>query len=463
MSRGIKRMYLRDITPSTSDDYFLVGIVIAKQSPRSFPSKRDNTERSVCNFTFRDSPSHYVNIAIWGSSDYVNYTTQQFHIGDVVDVISPKANFNRSSEQESKFQPAVTCPFTLTLNEKFSNIKMHALEDCAQFLPLLRLPTQPPTDFLLLQDIHANSQALCGKFINILVAVQSLNAVRQITTKEGKLLESREITVIDQSHSKLYVQLWDADNAYRAENWLPRETVLFIANLRVDWNEYKKAMTGTVTSRTIITENPSTTEANALKNFARTAPVKPRAVLTQLATNYPDPNSITNIMSCRSVWEKAMTGGCDNFTALVYAALHDFDIDGLKPVSVTKCKYCGLPVSEETFTCVNFDCPVQSSGEMMQCETMFDVTVKIADHTGSLNNCRLIPSVTESLLRCNVTEFESLPDEKRTLLKWEYLLQQCKIRLMVLPVTRELSKPLFSILSLEKVNVKELAVNMPMI
>lgn len=62
-----------------------------------------------------------------------------------------------------------------------------------------------------------------------------------------------------------------------------------------------------------------------------------------------------------------------------------------------------------------------------------------------------------------MTEFESLPDEKRTQLKWEYLLHQCKIRLMVLPVTRELSKPLFSILSLEKVTMKELAANMPMI
>lgn len=47
-------------------------------------------------------------------------------------------------------------------------------------------------------------------------------------------------------------------------------------------------MSGTVTARTIITENPSFADADELREHARTAPTVPSLILDQLATNFPD-------------------------------------------------------------------------------------------------------------------------------------------------------------------------------
>lgn len=64
--------------------------------------------------------------------------------------------------------------------------------------------------------------------------------------------------------------------------------MLFVADLRLEWSNYKKCMSGTVTARTIITENPSFADADELREHARTAPTVPLLILDQLATNFPD-------------------------------------------------------------------------------------------------------------------------------------------------------------------------------
>lgn len=65
-------------------------------------------------------------------------------------------------------------------------------------------------------------------------------------------------------------------------------TVLFIADAKLDWNNFKKCITGTVTARTIITENPNIRDANELREYARVAPTIPSVILDQLATNFPE-------------------------------------------------------------------------------------------------------------------------------------------------------------------------------
>lgn len=44
------------------------------------------------------------------------------------------------------------------------------------------------------------------------------------TKKDGKLLDCREVEVMDQSPTSFYIQLWDSVMSYRADNWKPRET-----------------------------------------------------------------------------------------------------------------------------------------------------------------------------------------------------------------------------------------------
>ncbi|KAG8275284.1 hypothetical protein J6590_089388 [Homalodisca vitripennis] len=285
MSAGIRRTQISALSHGSSD-FLIVAVIIAKQTPRTIKSKNVDM-RSVWNFTLRDAPADYINVSFWGSSIFIDNIAQNFHIGDVVDIIKAKATFRKNDN--TSFVPDVTSPLVLTMSENISEMCLHSEDDCAEFHQLLRLPTRPPGDYITLSDVHANGQALKGKHVNLLVAVRSVGALRQVTTKqEGKVLECREVEMMDQSPTCLYIQLWDAEMAYRADNWKPRETVLFIADVRLNWNSFKKCMTATVTSRTIITENPDMADAEDLREHARNAPIVSSAILDQFATNFPE-------------------------------------------------------------------------------------------------------------------------------------------------------------------------------
>lgn len=47
-------------------------------------------------------------------------------------------------------------------------------------------------------------------------------------------------------------------------------------------------MTATMNSRTVVTENPKTDEALNLRNYAKTAPILPTAILDHLTNNLID-------------------------------------------------------------------------------------------------------------------------------------------------------------------------------
>lgn len=58
--------------------------------------------------------------------------------------------------------------------------------------------------------------------------------------------------------------------------------VIFCADVRLDYSEFRQSVTAVFTSRTIITENPSTTEAQFLREYAENVPLQPIAVLEHL-------------------------------------------------------------------------------------------------------------------------------------------------------------------------------------
>uniref|UniRef100_A0A1B6LKU8 MEIOB-like N-terminal domain-containing protein n=1 Tax=Graphocephala atropunctata TaxID=36148 RepID=A0A1B6LKU8_9HEMI len=387
---------------------------------------------------------------------------QTFHIGDVVDVIKAKATFRRNDD--TSFMPDVTSPLVLTMSENISEMCLHSEHDCAEFHQLLRLPTRPPGDYLTLSDVHANGQALRGKHVNLLVAVHSVGALRQITTKqEGKLLDSREVEVMDQSPTCLYIQMWDAEMGYRADSWKPRETVLFIADVKLNWNDFKKCMTGTVTARTIITENPDIADAEDLREHARTAPTVPSAILDQLAINFPEPSAINSVMSCQSVWSRATNAeSAESFTALVFAAVTELDLDGQMSHTLSKCQHCQQTVDDTVGLCMNSECLVSSGVERPLSQRAYDLRVTLADHTGSLPGCRLTSPAAAQALNCSPEDFDCLSLDAKTTLKWKLLLRRCAARLVVLPATRDRNSPLISVLALDKVALPDYAARTPM-
>lgn len=58
--------------------------------------------------------------------------------------------------------------------------------------------------------------------------------------------------------------------------------------MRAKWSNFHRSVIAFITSKTIITENPIGSEANALRNFAETAPLQTDAIMAAVIANIPD-------------------------------------------------------------------------------------------------------------------------------------------------------------------------------
>lgn len=64
--------------------------------------------------------------------------------------------------------------------------------------------------------------------------------------------------------------------------------VLFLADMRMEWNAFRRGMVAAEGARSIVTVDPETPEATALRMYARTAPIQASAILAQLVSSIPD-------------------------------------------------------------------------------------------------------------------------------------------------------------------------------
>lgn len=69
-------------------------------------------------------------------------------------------------------------------------------------------------------------------------------------------------------------------------SWIPRETILFIADIKLEWSEFHKSPIGQIDRRSVVTEDPYTNEAETLRIYMQHAPEKVTRQFTEL--NFPD-------------------------------------------------------------------------------------------------------------------------------------------------------------------------------
>lgn len=75
---------------------------------------------------------------------------------------------------------------------------------------------------------------------------------------------------------------------FRAESWKPRETILFLTDVKVEWSSFHHSAVAVLTNRTVITENPVGIEADQLRNYAQTAALQTIAILDNLLSSLPN-------------------------------------------------------------------------------------------------------------------------------------------------------------------------------
>lgn len=80
---GIQKVRLNNLNINVKNA-LIIGIIIAKNSPRTIGSKKKNGDsRGITSFTIRDSEVDTINVDVWGSQYFVLTFYERFLVGDV--------------------------------------------------------------------------------------------------------------------------------------------------------------------------------------------------------------------------------------------------------------------------------------------------------------------------------------------------------------------------------------------
>ncbi|KAM9372395.1 meiosis-specific with OB domain-containing protein [Phaethornis superciliosus] len=407
----------------------VIGVVIGKTDVRGFPDRKNiGSERYTFSFTIRDSPTYFINVSSWGREEYVRSLSESFRVGDCVTIENPLVQ-SKEAEREEKFNPVTPSCYKLLLSENHSVVKRSSCYDMdTQLLSLLHLPVKDPQDYYSLGDITANGQSLDGKILNVLAAVMSVGEPKYFMTADKRKGQRCEVKLYDETEVSFPIVCWDNESIQLAQSWIPRETVIFAADVRINFDKFRNCMTATVISKTIITTNPETAEANVLFSFIKES-AQPEALYNKMEQSKDSVNleTIVDVYTVEQLKEKASqcAGKPEPVYGIIYGYISTLDIDD-NPSKVihNRCSVCRFIVSGMSNTCT-FCSDVSSDSKSTFAS--FDILIDVTDHTGTLYSCYLSDSVAEETLGCTVQQFLTLAENKRTALKWQLLLERSKI------------------------------------
>lgn len=135
-----------------------------------------------------------------------------------------------------------------------------------------------------------------------------MSSTNHLITKDGRAVVCRDIDVNDGSVDKpTSFRLWGTDWVGKSEFWQPRHTVLFLADVHVAFNEFKKLTLMTIGGfdeslhplvfndsvifpgrKTLITENPNIPQTHIVRASVRHLPDQPLGA----ESSTPDRNSL---------------------------------------------------------------------------------------------------------------------------------------------------------------------------
>ena len=273
MDQGlVRKMPIGALQPGTNTA-MVVAIIISKSDPKKVTMKKDGTDRWVTTLTLRDSPSDMINLTIWSGNEEASSLKKNFHTGDVVEVTRPRIMQRDLSGRENSYSPAVTSSLQLVFQEG-KTVLSPFLGETKIYKNLLRIPSKGSSAFLSISDIVTNSGSLKGHYVDILAAIRSVGVEKKFPSRDGEGGEERgvrEVRLFDQTQDSLALKLWDSETNRMAAEWIPRENILFLADVRIDYDNWKGAFVVTANSKTVITVNPDTREALALARHAQLA------------------------------------------------------------------------------------------------------------------------------------------------------------------------------------------------
>ncbi|EFN79631.1 Uncharacterized protein C16orf73-like protein [Harpegnathos saltator] len=425
---------------------FVIGVVVNSTNMKTIDASRTKFhkgDRSVWTFTLRDSEEDFINVTVWGSSEFITKVSSTYNVGSVVEVISAKIMKRHSNDKNEQYVPSTTSPFFLTVNEGTAIIQHHDAPTREQYVSLLTQPVKSVASAKSLKVILENIEVLCDHFVA---------DARNVMTRDGRSLTCRSFEIADGStDSTVSLILWEKDWVERSAFWEPKQTVLFLTDVRIAYDEYKKKTVLSIARRTLITECPSIPQAIELKSAVE------HYNLDSISSDpfaVPNPDTITTVMTIQQITEKLQKKASTDderlqFAAIVNASVTEMNLEDLSSVISIKCALCKKIVTSVQDSCMNLSCP---SGNGMQSPlnvVKLNVKVNLKDDTGYLIGCRLTGDFAERVLGYTLDKFQETTAEQREELKWMYLLEKCEVRLHILGPTSTFPRALYNILSIQ--------------
>ncbi|XP_077980792.1 meiosis-specific with OB domain-containing protein-like [Glandiceps talaboti] len=444
------REMLQELTPGMPNTV-LVGLVLTKQSVRSFPSKKNpGTEVFLLSFTLRYSPSDYINASCWGSESHINELGQSFKIGDIIEVRNPHIQSKPTGEKADRYGPRTPLNVELNISERHSTVCQYSGWDFANFNSIQHIPIKDTSDYYTLGDVITNGQSLNGEHINLLALVKEIGNAKDLTTKSGRQTKRCEVKLLDETCPSFSVMFWDEENIDLAQTWSPKVTVIFASDVRVSYDDFRRTMVATVTSKTIFTVNPDTREAHSLYTYGQSVNFDDDTMVSESMGQDPEFESITDVYTIQQLKAKSKAKSEFNATpeyGITYAYISSFDIDSvIGSVVAVRCSQCKFRVDQVTNNCKNSACTASVTGNTVT-QMSYDVSVTLTDNTGSLHGFRLGGNAAEEILGCTVGEYCQISDMDKTQLKWKYLLEKCKVYFKMIQPRFENATPTVRILS----------------
>ncbi|MEE6497918.1 hypothetical protein FKM82_002927 [Ascaphus truei] len=426
---------ISDLHPNLSRPS-IIGIVIGKTDVKGFPDRKNiGSERYTFSFTIRDSPASFINASSWGGEEYIKSLSDSFRVGDCVIIENPLVQ-TKDVEKEEKFNPSTPSYYRLLISEVHSLVKIcSSYEMDNTLLSLLHLPTKDPQDYYSLGDIVANGQSLNGKIINVLAAVRSVGELKNFTTSDRRRGQRCEVKLFDDVVASFGMICWDNESIQLAQTWVPRQTVIFASDIRINYDAFRNTMVATVVSKTLFTTNPDTQESRALLSYARDC-TQSGAFFEEneeLSKDSVNLESINDVYTVQQIKERAAHGLEKNnpLYGIVFAYISTLNVDSdVGKIIRNRCSRCRYLITDPSDVCTYTFCDEMST-EPKSVVTSFDLIVDLTDHTGTLMSCNLSGSVAEETLSCTVDEFFNLSEDQKTTLKWNFLLERCKIYLKI--------------------------------
>ncbi|NXW46728.1 MEIOB protein, partial [Nyctiprogne leucopyga] len=399
----------------------VIGVVIGKTDVRGFPDRKISFPFNInLESNHFSKPPLFLCIYI----QFSNLTSQCFI---VVTIENPLVQ-SKEAEREEKFNPVTPSCYKLLLSENHSVVKTSSCYEMdSRLVSLLHLPVKDPQDYYSLGDITANGQTLDGRILNVLAAVMSVGEAKYFMTSDKRKGQRCEVKLYDETEMSFPIICWDNESIQLAQTWIPRETVIFASDVRINFDKFRNCMTATVISKTIITTNPETAEANALFSFIKES-AQSGALPDKMEEQSKEPinlEAIVDVYTVEQLKERALQsdGKLEPVYGIIYGYISTLDIDdNAAKVIRNRCSICRFIVNEMSNTCT-FCSDVSSASTFVS----FDILVDLTDHTGTLSSCYLSDYVAEEALGCTVQEFLTLTEDKKTALKWQLLLERSKI------------------------------------